>query len=99
MTDRFDIHDIIMQGTIFGSLSCTTSMSQLGALAYKRGKPLLLYKDTVRIPSLGMIDDILSISQCGSDTIITNSLTNTFVEAKKLELSDKKCHRLHKTTK
>ena len=29
-TDKFDIEENIMQGTIFGPLFCTTSMSKLG---------------------------------------------------------------------
>ena len=51
-TQKFSIENTI----IFGSLKCTTSMNQLGANAYKTGTPLLTYKETVKIPSLGMID-------------------------------------------
>ena len=49
---------------MFGPLKCTASMSQLGDQDYKRGKHLLQYKDTVPIPSLGMIDDLLTASHC-----------------------------------
>ena len=70
-------------------------MSQLGTNAYRSGKPLLTYKDTVKIPSLGMIDDLLPISKCGQDSVVANAVTNSFVESKRLELSDKKCHRIH----
>ena len=70
-------------------------MSQLGDNAYNTGSPLLTYKNTVKIPSLGMIDDILSITKCGQESIISNSVTNNFVESKRLELSEKKCKRIH----
>ena len=70
-------------------------MSQLGRMAYKRGKPLLTYKDTVHIPALGMIDDIATVSKCGIDTVIANSVTNTFIESKRLQLGEKKSHRIH----
>ena len=79
-----------MQGTVFGPLKCTTSMNQLGVKAYKSGKPLLVYKDTVHIPALGMIDDLATVNKCGADSIVSNSITNTFVESKRLELGEKK---------
>ena len=43
-TDEFCIDNVIMQGTIFGPLICTTSMSKLGDLSYQHGKSLLTYK-------------------------------------------------------
>ena len=49
LSDRFTVEDIIMQGTVFGPLKCTTSMNKLGEKAYRSGKPLLLYKNTVKI--------------------------------------------------
>ena len=95
ISKRFEVDDIVMQGTVFAPLQATTSMSQLDSLAYKRGKPLLNYKDTVSIPALGMIDDIATVTKCGIDTVISNSVTNTFVESKRLQLGPKKSHRLY----
>lgn len=42
-----------------------------------------------------MIDDLATVSQCGTDTILSNSITNSFIESKRLELGDKKSNRLH----
>ena len=70
-------------------------MSKLGAEAYREGKPLLVYKDTVRIPSLGMIDDILTMNKCGIDSVMSNATTNSFVESKRLKFSENKCSRIH----
>ena len=84
-----------MQGTVFAPLQATTSMSQLGSLAYKRGKPLLTYKETVQIPVMGMIDDIATVTKCGMQTVLSNAVTNSFVESKRLQLGPKKSHRLH----
>ena len=61
LTKRFNVHNNIMQGTVFGPLACTTSMSKLGDIVYKSGKPLIVYKDTVQVPTLGMKDDICII--------------------------------------
>ena len=95
MTDRFMIKDVVMQGTKFAPLQCTTSMSKLGADAYRNGKPLLTYKDTVKIPAMGMIDDVATASECGVDTVISNAVTNSFIESKRLTLGEKKSNRMH----
>ena len=95
ISNRFIIEDVIMQGTVFAPLQATTSMSQLGSLAYKRGKPLLTYKETVQIPAMGMIDDIATVTKCGMQTVLSNAVTNSFVESKRLQLGPKKSHRLH----
>ena len=80
ISQRFTIQDIIMQGTVFGPLACTASMSKLGDLAYKTGKSMLTYKDTVQVPPLGMIDDLCVMSKCGLESLEANSMTNSFIE-------------------
>jgi hypothetical protein len=84
-----------MQGTVWGSLCCTASMDKLGQLVYNNSKLLYKYKGEVDIPSLGMVEDILSIQKCPSDSLQTNAVINAFVETKKLTLSKEKCHRIH----
>ena len=44
---------------------------------------------------MGMIDDIATVTNCGIDSIISNSVTNTFIESKRLMLGPNKSHRLH----
>ena len=73
-----------MQGTVWGSLCCTASMDKLGQLVYNNSELLYKYKGEVDIPSLGMVDDILSIQKCSSDSLQTNAVINAFVEAKNL---------------
>lgn len=84
-----------MQGTVFAPLKCTTQIDKLGKLAYRSGKSLLTYKNTVKIPPLGMVDDILSVTQCGIECVKSNAIINSFVESKKLEFADGKCHQIH----
>ena len=66
-------------------------MDRLGGLAYKNGKSLLVYKDEVQIPPLGMVDDIIVMAMCGINSIKTNSIINSFVESKKLKFGESKC--------
>ena len=42
-----------------------------------------------------MIDDLLTLSHCGVDSITSNSITNSFIESKRLEMGPKKSHRIH----
>ena len=92
---RFNITNIIMQGTVWGSLLCTASMDKLAQLAYKNEELLYKYKGVVDIPTLGMVDDLLSIQKCSTDTVRINAVINSFIESKKLKLSESKCHRIH----
>ena len=95
LTDRFELDEIVMQGTVFGPLKCATQMDKLGDQCYRRGSPLLLYKKTVQIPPLGMIDDLLVMNVCGSPGIVSNSVVNSFIESKRLNFSEKKCAKIH----
>ena len=83
-----------MQGTVWGSLFCTTSMDKLGKIYYRNKELLYKYKNLVEIPPLCMVDDIMSIQKC-SDSRKINSTINAFIELKKLKLSHKKCSRVH----
>ena len=42
-----------------------------------------------------MVDNILSIQRCSSDSLRANAVINAFVESKKLNLSKEKCHRIN----
>ena len=95
LTDRFHVKNTVMQGTLFGGLQCTVQMDKIGQKSYKRGKSLYNYNKTAKIPILGMVDDLLSISACGPQSVITNSEVNSFIESKQLELGHKKCHKMH----
>ena len=94
-SDRVSISNIIMQGTVWGSLMCTTSMDKLGQLVYKNKDLIYKYKGVVGTPCLGMVDDILCVQKCSKDTVKMNAVVNAFIEGKKLNLSSKKCHRIH----
>ena len=91
---RRSISNIIMQGTVFGSLLCTTTMDQLGKLCYQDENLLYKYKGKVQVPTLGMVDDLLSVTKC-SDALQSNIVTNAFIEMKKLKLGANKCSRIH----
>lgn len=94
LSKRIDIHNVVMQHSVWGSLMCTTSMSKLVDLAYEKPDLCLKYKDIVVIPPLGMIDDILCLQRCSKLEAINDSIS-TFIELKKLKFSHKKCSQIH----
>ena len=95
LSKRKSIKNIVMQGTVWGSIFCTATMDKLGKLAYANEELLYKYKGEVDTPCLGMVDDILSIQKCSSKALESNAVINAFVESKKLTLSSRKCKRIH----
>ena len=94
LSPRVNIQNIVMQGSVWGSLFCTTTMDKLGQLAYENSELLYMYKGLVSVPPICMVDDILSVQKC-SETGGINATINAFIESKKLTLSNRKCNRIH----
>ena len=96
VSKRVTIQNIIMQGSVWGSLCCVVLMDKLGKLIYKDKPELLyMYKGLVGTPPLQMVDDILGIQDCSSKSLQLNKVINTFMDLEKLTLSKKKCNNVH----
>ena len=94
-TTRKDIKNIIMQGTVFGSLICTSVMDKLAKIFYKNPELVYKYKNKVEVPVLGMVDDVLCVTKCSTKTLVSNATINSFMELNKLTLSADKCSKIH----
>ena len=64
VTERVELNEIEMQGTVPAPLKCSIQMDSLGRECLESGEGLFKYKDCVNIPPLAMIDDILAVSEC-----------------------------------
>ena len=95
LSKRVNIRQIIMQGSVWGSLCCVVLMDKLGKLVYSKPELQYLYKGIVEVPTLQMVDDILSIQKCSPQAVQQNSVVNTFMELEKLKLNSKKCSKIH----
>ena len=95
LTQRESISNIIMQGTVWGGIFCTTSMDKLSKLKYENPEMLYNYKGIVGVPALEMVDDILDIQKCGIESVKANATVNTFVEHKKLKMGQDKRHKIN----
>ena len=73
---------------------CTTTIDKVGQLAYENEDLLYMYRGLVAVPPVSMVDDTLCIKRC-SESNKMNALINSFIEMKKLTLSNIKCHRIH----
>ena len=77
ISDRIDIKNIVMQGSVWGSLMCTTTMDKLGQVAYENEDLLYMYKGQVAVPPLCMVDNIMSLqkfSEAGKINAVINAL-------------------------
>jgi hypothetical protein len=54
-----------------------------------------MYKGEVEIPPLGMVDDLLCISECGYKTTMMNSYMKVKTNSKKLQFGVEKCKKIH----
>ena len=95
VSKRTDIKNIIMQGSVWGGLLCTSTIDKLGQLAYENEQLLYWYKGSVAVPPISMVDDILAVQECSNKSVQMNSVINSFIELKKLKLSSKKCSKIH----
>ena len=94
ITERIVVKDLEMQGSVWDSLKCTSSMDQI---TIPQDHFIYKYKgdNNVRLGVLGMVDDTLAISHCGVPDIQKNSVINSFIEAQRLTLSKKKSVVIH----
>ena len=95
ITERISIENVIMQGTVFGSIICTSVMDKLAKLFYQDETLIYKYKGVVDVPVLGMVDDVLNVATCSEQAVMSNSTVNVFMEQNKLKLAAAKCSRIH----
>ena len=53
------------------------------------------YKETVSIPLISYVDDVLTLSECGNKDAVNNDVVNAFTEGKKLKYGTDKCNKIH----
>ena len=95
LSTRKSIKQIIMQGSVWGSICCVVLMDKLGKIAYNNPEMLFYYKNLVGTPPLQMVDDVMAIQRCSNKSLMINKVINTFMDLEKLSLSKAKCHNIH----
>ena len=95
LTAREKIERIVLQGDVFGPLECSVLIDTFGKECMDQEKYLYMYKNEVGIPPLAMIDDLVTIAHCGTESVVMNSYLNAKSSIKKLQFGMGKCHKLH----
>ena len=63
-----------MQGTVITSIKCSIQIDTLGKECLSTGEGIFKYKNCLPVQPLGMVDDVLGIAKCGTDSIKLNSI-------------------------
>ena len=76
-SERVELRNVVMQGSVPGGVICSNQISKLSQKLYKEGN-VFMYRDTMPIPPLAMVDDIASMAVCNSVTAFScNTKTDT----------------------
>ena len=94
-TETERVERIVMQGETLAPLECSVQVDTLGKECVEEDKHMFVYKKTVKVPPLSMVDDIIAVSKCGSDTVETNAFLNAKTNVKKLQYGETKCVKMH----
>ena len=67
LSARISVKDVVMQGSVWGSIKCTTTMDTMNQMAMSDKTLQYNYKGDPSIPIgiLGMADDTLGVTKCG----------------------------------
>ena len=58
-------------------------MDKLAQMVYKEKTLVYLYKGVAEVPTLEMVDDVLTVSKCLATAVAMNATVNAFLENKK----------------
>ena len=94
-TEQANIYNAIIQGDVFAPLMCSKLVDTFGKDCLEETKYLFKYKGLVDIPPLGMVDDLICISECGTKAVMMNSYINFKAKSKKLQFGTEKCKKVH----
>ena len=95
LTERKQIEKVVMQGEVYGPLCCSVQVDTFGKECMEKNKFLYQYKESVGIPPLSMVDDLVLTSRCGIESVLMNGFINCKTNQKKLQYGVDKCHRMH----
>ena len=89
LTERTSMNKKVTQGGPLGPTICEVHIDKIGKEMIQRNEFCYNYKD-IKIPALSMIDDLLTITECGCKSVETNAYINAHFETKNLNLNQKK---------
>ena len=94
-TEVETINNVVMQGDVFGPMLCSKQVDSFGKECLEEQKYTYLYKGEIAIPPLSMVDDVVTISECGYKSVMANSYMQSKTNSKKLQYGISKCKKIH----
>ena len=85
LSDVRNVEKVICQGDPWGGIQCGNIVDTFGKDSLKPNMEPYKYKGKVPVPILGMIDDILSVSESGYKTCKLNAFLNAKTALKRLQ--------------
>ena len=93
LTDRTEIKNTVLQGDVFGSILASVQVNSIGKKCEESGYGYK-YKNKLPIPILGLVDDVIGISEAGIRAHQLNALINVKTAEKGLRFGPAKCKTL-----
>ena len=90
LTDRQTVNNIVLQGDKFGSLLASVLVENIGQECLKAGYKYF-YKNILPVGFLGMVDDIVGITEAGHQASQLNAFINIKTAEKNLQFGPSKC--------
>ena len=90
LSDRNTIRNCVLQGDTWGSLLASVQVDTIGQECEETGLGYL-YKGQVMVTMLGLVDDIIGVSEAGFKAQQLNSIINTKSAEKGLQFGVPKC--------
>ena len=97
MSKRIPVNNVVMQGSVWGGLKCTTQMDTLNKIMKSKEELTYSYIGNTTIPMgvLGMVDDTLVIAECGVKSVEKNTVVHSFIETHRLKMHTEKSVVIH----
>ena len=91
LTETQPITSVVLQGDTWGPALASNQVDTIEKECQEEGKYQFLYKDSVPVGILGMVDDLVGISEAGYKAQELNAYVNTKTAEKKLQFGPDKC--------
>ena len=95
LSKRELFQDLVMQGDVLSPIISSLQVDTIGKECLQKMKHIYYFKNIVPIPPLGMVDDLLTISECGYKTRLMNEFINFKTGSKRLQFGASKCIKMH----
>ena len=90
LSERQTVTDIVLQGDTFGSILASVQVDKIGTDCMDAGH-YYLYKNILPVGFLGLVDDIVGITESGHEAQMLNSFINVKTADKMLQFGPAKC--------